>query len=61
VKLTFRILGVAVFSIDVEPPDLEEAEEYDGDTRLTTSDHSFSFAPDPVFPLYEWDDEDEDV
>jgi hypothetical protein len=57
-RLTFRLLGITVFSIDVEAPDAEEAEEYEGDTRLTTSDHTIAFGFNPLNIDEYWEEED---
>lgn len=52
-ELIFRLLGMQ-FTVYIGP---EEAAEPDDSVRLGTSDHSFGFAPDPVFPDLIWEDE----
>ena len=61
-KLVLRVLGVTVLSLGIEMPEdevEEEDEDWEGIERLTTSDLSFGFAADPVFPLFEWDDDED--
>jgi hypothetical protein len=59
-RFVLRVFGIPVLSAELEPPELddeEDEEDIDG-LRLTTTDHSFGFAPDPVFtPLYDDDEE----
>ena len=54
-----EVLGFRVLSLVVEPePEAENAEyEEETEVRLTTSDHSFGFAPDPMFKDYWWEEE----
>jgi hypothetical protein len=62
-RINVKVFGLTVLAVELELPpalEIEDEEEIDGDSRLTTSDHSFGFAPDPVFPLFDWGD-DEDV
>ena len=62
-KFILRLLGFSVLSLEIEPPEYElvtEEEEaaLELSGHLTTSDHSFGFAPDPLFqPLY-WEDDE---
>jgi hypothetical protein len=59
-RWVLEILGFRVLSLVVEPdPEVEETEEEEeeGTARLSTSDHSFGFAADPVFRDY-WEDEE---
>ena len=60
-----RVLGVTIMQLSVTPdpcscddePEDIESEELDY-ARLTTSDHSFGFAPDPLFRDDYWEDEE---
>ena len=53
-----EVLGFRVLSLVVEPdPEPEDPEEEETEVRLTTSDHSFGFAPDPMFKDYWWEEE----
>ena len=61
-RLVIRVLGIALLSVELEAPEeqYEEDTEIEGYERLMAADLSFGFAPDPVFPEFEWeDDEDE--
>lgn len=53
-ELIVRLLGVQ-FTVYLGPEDSEVAVDDSG--RLGTSDHSFGFAADPVFPELDWGDE----
>lgn len=53
-ELVLRLLG-AELTIYLGP---EQSVEIEDSARLTTSDNSFGFAPDPVFPELIWDEEE---
>lgn len=61
-EYVLRVLGLTVLQLSVTP-DPESDEDFEVEeldyARLTTSDHSFGFSPDPVFrdDLY-WEDEE---
>ncbi len=59
-RWVLEILGFRVLSLVVEPdPGVEEEEEEEeGTARLSTSDHSFGFAADPVFRDSFWEEEE---
>lgn len=54
-ELIFRLLGTQL-TIYLGPDEAVETEQ--PSDRLGTSDHSFGFAPDPVFPELIWDEEE---
>lgn len=57
-ELIVRILGLEL-SLFLGPVQYEEEEgEVSSLIHLTTSDNSFGFAPDPVFPELDWGEEE---
>jgi hypothetical protein len=60
-EFVLRLFGIEVARLDITPdPEVEEEEEEEPhDYKVTTSDVSFGFAPDPLFFQFEWEDDEE--
>jgi hypothetical protein len=58
-RIVVKLLGLTVLAVEFEPPALEvEDEEYEGDVRLTTSDHTIAFGFNPLNIDEYWEEED---
>ncbi len=49
-RFALCFLGAEVFAVEFSPGD--EIEEFEGDGKLTTSDHSFGFGSEPFSDYY---------
>ena len=59
-RINVKVFGLTVLAVELElPPALEvEEEEFEGDARLTTSDHTIAFGFNPLNIDEYWEDED---
>ena len=60
-EFVLRLFGIEVARLDITPdPEVEEEEEEEPhDYKVTTSDLSFGFSPDPLFVDFEWEEDEE--
>lgn len=54
-RFAMCLLGAEIFAVEFASD--EAVEEYDGEGKLTTSDHSFGFGSEP-FSEYYYEDEE---
>jgi len=58
-RINVKVFGLTVLAVELElPPALEvEEEEFEGDARLTTSDHTSAFGFNPLNIDEYWEEE----